>query len=98
MQRILHIVGTFHLAVSLPDVKDWAELMQEALPAFVLHLEPMMPRTENDPPRDADSGGPQTGAIDEQLMVAFSRGSTDSFGELFSRYKQPMFGFFRRRL
>ena len=72
--------------------------MQEALPAFVLHLEPMMPGTENDAPRDADSGGPQTGASDEQLMVAFSRGSTDSFGELFSRYKQPMFGFFRRRL
>src|SRR5580704_19792043 len=37
-------------------------------------------------------------ASDEQLMVAFSRGSTDAFGELFSRYKQPMFGFFRRRL
>jgi len=37
-------------------------------------------------------------ASDEQLMVAFSRGSADSFSELFSRYKQPMFGFFRRRL
>jgi len=31
-------------------------------------------------------------------MVAFSRGAADAFGELFSRYKQPMFGFFRRRL
>jgi len=37
-------------------------------------------------------------ASDEQLMVAFSRGSTDAFGELFSRYKQPLFGFFRRRV
>jgi RNA polymerase sigma-70 factor, ECF subfamily len=35
---------------------------------------------------------------DEQLMVAFSRGSADAFGELFSRYKQQVFGFFRRRV
>jgi RNA polymerase sigma-70 factor (ECF subfamily) len=35
---------------------------------------------------------------DEQLMVAFSRGSTDAFSELFSRYKQPLFGFFCRRV
>jgi RNA polymerase sigma-70 factor (ECF subfamily) len=31
-------------------------------------------------------------------MVAFSRGSADAFSELFSRYKQPLFGFFRRRV
>jgi RNA polymerase sigma-70 factor, ECF subfamily len=35
---------------------------------------------------------------DEQLMVAFSRGSADAFAALFSRYKQPLFGFFRRRV
>jgi RNA polymerase sigma-70 factor, ECF subfamily len=35
---------------------------------------------------------------DEQLMVAFSRGSTESFEALFSRYKQPVFGFFKRRV
>jgi RNA polymerase sigma-70 factor, ECF subfamily len=35
---------------------------------------------------------------DEQLMIAFSRGSTDAFSQLFSRYKQPIFGFFRRRI
>jgi RNA polymerase sigma-70 factor (ECF subfamily) len=35
---------------------------------------------------------------DEQLMVAFSHGSSDAFNELFSRYKQPLFGFFRRRV
>jgi RNA polymerase sigma factor, sigma-70 family len=35
---------------------------------------------------------------DEHLMIAFSRGSADAFNELFSRYKQPLFGFFRRRL
>jgi len=31
-------------------------------------------------------------------MLAFTRGSTDAFAELFSRYKQPLFGFFRRRV
>lgn len=35
---------------------------------------------------------------DEQLMVAFSRGSTQAFDTLFLRYKQPLFGFFRRRV
>src|SRR5271170_1521106 len=50
---------------------------------------------------DATTGSKADGttvASDEQLMVAFSRGSTDAFGELFSRYKQPLFGFFRRRV
>ena len=42
-----------------------------------------------------DCGATQT---DEQLMLAFSRGSRDAFAELFSRYKQPVFGFFRRRI
>lgn len=35
---------------------------------------------------------------DEQLMVAFCRGSTDAFSLLFSRYKQGLFGFFQRRV
>ena len=42
--------------------------------------------------------GTPNDATDEQLMLAFSRGSTDAFAELFSRYKQPLFGFFRRRV
>jgi RNA polymerase sigma-70 factor (ECF subfamily) len=41
---------------------------------------------------------PLTSGSDEQLMVAFRRGSADAFTELFSRYKQPLFGFFRRRV
>jgi RNA polymerase sigma-70 factor (ECF subfamily) len=57
-----------------------------------------MPGIRDEALRDSDKVGPEMAASDEQLMVAFSRGSTDSFGELFSRYKQPMFGFFRRRL
>jgi RNA polymerase sigma-70 factor (ECF subfamily) len=35
---------------------------------------------------------------DEQLMVAFGRGSAKAFQELFQRYRQPLFGFFRRRV
>ena len=31
-------------------------------------------------------------------MLAFSKGSSDAFTELFSRYKQPIYGFFRRRI
>ena len=38
------------------------------------------------------------GLTDEHLMLAFSKGSADSFSELFCRYKQPIFGFFRRRV
>ena len=37
-------------------------------------------------------------ASDEQLMAAFARGSTEAFSELFARYNQPLFGFFRRRV
>jgi len=35
---------------------------------------------------------------DEELMMAFQKGSTESFSELFLRYRDPLFGFFRRRL
>jgi RNA polymerase sigma-70 factor (ECF subfamily) len=35
---------------------------------------------------------------DEQLMIEFCRGSAAAFDELFSRYQQPLFGFFRRRV
>jgi RNA polymerase sigma-70 factor (ECF subfamily) len=76
--------------------------MQDALPAFVLSSE--APRTAmNDSPANPK---PSTEAAspsdehpsDEKLMLAFSQGFTEAFSELFSRYKQPLFGFFRRRL
>jgi RNA polymerase sigma-70 factor (ECF subfamily) len=39
------------------------------------------------------------GAVsDERLIVAFSRGVPEAFEELFRRYRQPIFGFFRRRI
>jgi len=34
---------------------------------------------------------------DEQLMLEFKGGSKDAFEELFSRYRNPIHGYFRRR-
>ena len=35
---------------------------------------------------------------DEQLMLAFQAGSREAFGELFERYREPVYRFFRRRI
>jgi RNA polymerase sigma-70 factor (ECF subfamily) len=51
-----------------------------------------------DASENPDVANPAAAQTDEQLMVEFSRGSTEAFSELFSRYKQPVFGFFRRRV
>jgi RNA polymerase sigma-70 factor (ECF subfamily) len=72
--------------------------MQDALPAFVLDSDAKKRSSMNGTPRNPDADQPATGGSDEQLMVAFSRGSADAFSELFSRYKQPLVGFFRRRV
>jgi RNA polymerase sigma-70 factor (ECF subfamily) len=37
-------------------------------------------------------------ASDEALMLDFQRGSRPAFEELFARYREPLYGFFRRRL
>ena len=52
----------------------------------------------NGTPENPDVESPATAGSDELLMLAFCRGSKEAFGELFSRYKQPLFGFFRRRV
>jgi len=69
--------------------------MQDALPAAVLNSE-ALPRTvmSDTPPTPSF---PASSASDEHLMLAFSKGSAESFNELFLRYKQPIYGFFRRR-
>jgi RNA polymerase sigma-70 factor (ECF subfamily) len=69
--------------------------MQDALPALVLNSEAVPPAAMNDtPPTPAFAA---SSASDEHLMLAFSKGSAESFSELFVRYKQPIYGFFRRR-
>jgi RNA polymerase sigma-70 factor, ECF subfamily len=45
-----------------------------------------------------DTAIPLAESSDEQLMIAFSRGTNDAFTELFARYKQPIFGFYWRRV
>ena len=37
-------------------------------------------------------------STDEQLMLEFKQGSKDAFLELFARYREPIYRFFRRRL
>ncbi len=76
--------------------------MQDALPALVLNSE-ALPRHAMDetPSSQTNPGSPAaatTGISDERLILAFSQGSSEAFTELFSRYKQPIYGFFRRRV
>jgi RNA polymerase sigma-70 factor, ECF subfamily len=46
---------------------------------------------------DRISASDRTGS-DEELMVAFAAGGTSAFTILFDRYRQPLFGFFGRRI
>ena len=55
-----------------------------------------MPIALHDAHKDSEAAAaPET---DEQLMLAFAGGRSEAFSELFQRYKQPLYGFFRRRL
>lgn len=72
--------------------------MQDALPAFVLDSEAARRRPMNDAPGNPEAERSAAADTDEQLMVAFRGGAAEAFTELFSRYKQPLFGFFRRRV
>jgi RNA polymerase sigma-70 factor (ECF subfamily) len=54
--------------------------------------------SENQPTSGVWDDETAASETDEQLMSAFARGSTDAFHELFRRYRQPVFGFFCRRL
>ena len=47
---------------------------------------------------DASRAASTAAETDEQLMAAFKRGAADAFTTLFVRYKQPLFGFFLRRV
>jgi RNA polymerase sigma-70 factor, ECF subfamily len=52
----------------------------------------------SDRPIASESENGTSAASDERLMLNFSKGAAEAFAELFRRYKQPLFGFFRRRL
>jgi RNA polymerase sigma-70 factor, ECF subfamily len=72
--------------------------VQDALPALVLSPEAISPSAMSNTPIDSESGKGTTATSDERLMLDFSKGAAEAFTELFGRYKQPLFGFFRRRL
>ena len=72
--------------------------MQAALPALVLDSQAIKRSAMNGTPGNSDAEKPATAVSDEQLMAGFAGGSKDAFGELFLRYKQPLYGFFRRRV
>src|SRR6266436_4897602 len=76
--------------------------MHEALRALDLDSKELSRTVMNETPTNQASSAGKSGAApstsDEQLMLAFSKGSSHAFEELFSRYKQPIFGFFRRRV
>jgi RNA polymerase sigma-70 factor (ECF subfamily) len=66
--------------------------MEDALPAFVLQSEADDSAAMNEAP---PIPGEET---DEQLMRAYAQGQAAAFSALFGRYRQPVFGFFRRRV
>jgi len=77
--------------------------MQDALPALVLNSEALPRHAMDETPAGqttpaSSSASANTGVSDERLMLAFSQGSSEAFTQLFSRYKQPIYGFFRRRV
>jgi hypothetical protein len=94
METTTYLAGNFsafHDIISSEGPRR--ELRQDALPAFVLDSDATKRSAMNGTPRNPDMEKSATTGSDEGLMVAFSGGSTDAFSELFSRYKQPLFGF-----
>jgi RNA polymerase sigma-70 factor, ECF subfamily len=55
----------------------------------------MLHPDRNQPLGDSGSVAAMT---DERLMLAFHAGNAEAFTELFRRYNNPIYGFFRRRL
>ena len=72
--------------------------MHDRAQMFVLNSEGTTSGAGNEEPRYPDAHPASAARSDEQLMIEFSHGSADAFAELFSRYQQQLFGFFRRRV
>jgi RNA polymerase sigma-70 factor, ECF subfamily len=77
--------------------------MQDALPAFVLNSETLPRKPMSETPLNVENSparaeAQRPGLSDERLMLAFTQGSSEAFTELFHRYKQPIYGFFCRRV
>jgi RNA polymerase sigma-70 factor, ECF subfamily len=72
--------------------------MEDALPRITLGRAALEFAAKNPQPGVAAENEASRPESDEQLMAAFARGSAEAFESLFSRYKQRIFGFFRRRV
>lgn len=72
--------------------------MDNVLPAIALDSMAARPARMDRLRMNSDAVKPAEDSSEEQLMSAFSRGSNDAFSELFARYRQPLFGFFWRRV
>jgi RNA polymerase sigma-70 factor, ECF subfamily len=69
--------------------------MQDSAGRSVLHSEASRKKPVSDSENTHDLKGLET---DERLMAAFCGGSAEAFKALFQRYRQPVFGFFCRRM
>lgn len=77
--------------------------MQDALPTFVLNSETLPRKTMSETPAtptdcSLQAESQRASLSDERLKLAFTQGSSEAFTELFHRYKQPVYGFFCRRV
>jgi RNA polymerase sigma-70 factor (ECF subfamily) len=82
-------LGSRHYTLGKADRSS----MQVTTPDLV---QPSMDSRNTNPSDTAREAAPPSPS-DEHLMLAWTQGSSDAFSELFCRYKQPIFGFFRRR-
>ncbi len=67
------------------------------MPAIVL-TSAAVPHKNMDETRQNGEPRDSAPSSDERLMLEFTHGSAEAFGELFRRYRGPVYGFFRRRL
>jgi RNA polymerase sigma-70 factor (ECF subfamily) len=81
-------------ARKLPAPVPELEATESTTMSFAMREAPLRSETRS-PVSTPDDGAEPT---DEQLISAFAAGSGEAFHQLFHRYKQPLYGFFRRRL
>jgi RNA polymerase sigma-70 factor (ECF subfamily) len=79
-------------------MKGADEMMDDVLPVVSLHSMAGKPRIMDGARMNSGAVAPGAESSDEQLMRSFSRGDNEAFNELFVRYRQPLFGFFWRRV
>jgi len=98
------LAGNFFVVRDITITEGHRRLtMQDAVPALVLNSEgPPRTMTNEAPSTHRNLAGTSdsaaSGLSDERLMLAFCQGSAEAFTELFQRYKQPVYGFFCRRV